>query len=171
MPSRPRRCSRRCGSSWHCWAYCDRPESHVAVQPQYLAYVLEQLAGLSAVRPNRMFGGIGLYSDGLFFGLIDDDTLYFKTSDANIEAYRSRNMPKFMPFPDRTGAVMGYHQVPADIIEDAESLVEWARRSVAVALTAQAAKAAKPRKKKAATKRAAGKSARRPARKPARKQK
>jgi len=143
----------------------------MAVQPQYLAYVLEQLGGLSAVRPNRMFGGIGLYSDGLFFGLIDDDTLYFKTSDANIEAYRSRNMPKFMPFPDRTGAVMGYHQVPADIIEDAESLVEWARRSVAVALTAQAAKAAKPRKKKAATKRAAGKSAHRPARKPARKQK
>jgi len=143
----------------------------MAVQPQYLAYVLEQLGGLSAVRPNRMFGGIGLYSDGLFFGLIDDDTLYFKTSDANIEAYRSRNMPKFMPFPDKTGAVMGYHQVPADIIEDAESLVEWARRSVAVALTAQAAKAAKPRKKKAATKRAAGKSAHRPARKPARKQK
>ena len=143
----------------------------MAVQPQYLAYVLEQLAGLSAVRPNRMFGGIGLYSDGLFFGLIDDDTLYFKTSDANIEAYRSRNMPKFMPFPDRTGAVMGYHQVPADNIEDAESLVEWARRSVAVALTAQAAKAAKPRKKKAATKRAAGKSPHRPARKPARKQK
>ncbi|MDF3018790.1 MAG: competence protein TfoX [Steroidobacteraceae bacterium] len=130
----------------------------MAVQPQYLAYVLEQLAGLPAVRPNRMFGGIGLYSDGLFFGLIDDDTLYFKTSDANIEAYRSRNMPKFMPFPDRTGAVMGYHQVPADIIEDAESLVEWARRSVAVALTAQAAKAAKPLKKKAA---------RKPAKKPA----
>lgn len=122
------------------------------VQPQYLAYVLEQLAGLSAVRPNRMFGGIGLYSDGLFFGLIDDDTLYFKTSDANVEAYRSRNMPKFMPFPDRTGAVMGYHQVPADIIEDADSLVDWARRSVAVALTAQAAKAAKPRKKKTARK-------------------
>lgn len=165
----------------------------MAVQAQYLAYVLEQLAGLSAVRPNRMFGGIGLYSDGLFFGLIDDDTLYFKTSDANIEAYRSRGMPKFMPFPDKTGSVMGYHQVPADIIEDAESLVEWARRSVAVALTAQAAKAAKPRKKKAvskmakapkgaasqkrsvnrleAPKRAASKSAGKPARKTARSKK
>ena len=140
----------------------------MAVQPQYLAFVLEQLTGLSTVRPNRMFGGIGLYSDGLFFGLIDDDTLYFKTSDANIEAYRSRNMPKFMPFPDKTGAVMGYHQVPADVIEDAESLVEWARRSVAVALAAQAAKAAKPRKKKAARKRVVGKTARKSARKTAR---
>ena len=117
----------------------------MSVQPQYLAYVLEQLAGLSSVRPNRMFGGVGLYSDGLFFGLIDDDTLFFKTSDANIAEYRSRNMPKFMPFPDKTGAVMGYHQVPADVIEDPETLVEWARKSVAVALESQAKKAVKKR--------------------------
>ncbi len=112
------------------------------VQPEYLAYVLEQLAGLSAVRPNRMFGGIGLYSDGLFFGLIDDDTLYFKTDDSNVEPYRARRMPRFMPFPDRPEAVLGYHQVPADVIEDAETLVEWARRSVAVALSSRARKSA-----------------------------
>jgi DNA transformation protein and related proteins len=119
------------------------------VQPQYLAYVLEQLAALSAVRSNRMFGGVGLYSDGLFFGLIDDDTLYFKTSPENIEQYRSRNMPKFMPFPDKTGAVMGYHQVPADVIEDTETLVAWARQSLAVALAWQAKKAAKKAPEKA----------------------
>ena len=147
------------------------------VQPQYLAYILEQLAALSSLRPNRMFGGVGLYSDGLFFGLIDDDTLYFKTCPENIEQYRSRNMPKFMPFPDKTGAVMGYHQVPADVIEDAETLVAWARQSVAIALASQAKKvekkvpgkraaakkpaARKPAAKKRASKRAAKKHARR----------
>jgi DNA transformation protein len=119
------------------------------VQPQYLAYVLEQLAALSSVSSNRMFGGVGLYSDGLFFGLIDDDTLYFKTSPENIDQYRSRNMPKFMPFPDKTGAVMGYHQVPADVIEDPETLVAWARQSVAVALAWQAKKASKKAPKQA----------------------
>lgn len=131
------------------------------VQPQYLAYVLEQLAALPALRPNRMFGGVGLYSDGIFFGLIDDDTLYFKTGPANVADYLSRNMPKFMPFPDKTGAVMGYHQVPADVIEDPELLVAWARKSVSVALTSRAAK---PRKKAAARK-----TVRKPARKPVRK--
>lgn len=117
------------------------------VQAQYLAYVLEQLAGVPGLRSNRMFGGIGLYSDGVFFGLIDDDTLYFKTGPANLAQYQARNMPKFMPFPDKTGAVMGYHQVPADIIEDPESLVAWARQSVAVQLSAKASVAAKPKKK------------------------
>src|SRR5688500_18152925 len=126
------------------------------VQPQFLAYVLEQLAGLNGLRTNRMFGGIGLYSEGLFFGLIDDDTVFFKANDSNVARYRERNMPRFMPFPDRPEAVLGYHQVPADVIEDPELLVEWARLSVAVALASKAAKtrtatsssARKPVKKK-----------------------
>ncbi|HEX6636617.1 MAG TPA: TfoX/Sxy family protein [Steroidobacteraceae bacterium] len=122
------------------------------VQQQYLAYVLEQLTGLPALRSNRMFGGIGLYSDDIFFGLIDDDTLYFKTGPANVEQYTSRKMPKFMPFPDRRGAEMGYHQVPADIIEDAESLVSWARQSIAVQLSAKASKPARPIKRTPPTK-------------------
>jgi DNA transformation protein len=111
------------------------------VQPLYLAYVLEQLERLGSLRPNRMFGGVGLYADGLFFGLIDDDTLFFKTGERNIAAYRERNMPRFMPFPEKTNLALGYHQVPADVIEDAETLVSWAREAVAVALAAQAAKA------------------------------
>ena len=121
------------------------------VQPGYFEYVLEQLAALPALRPNRMFGGIGLYSDGIFFGLIDDDTLFFKTNDSNIAAYRDRNMPRFMPFPDRPEAVLGYHQVPADVIEDAETLVAWARQSIQVQLSLQAEKPA--RKARGAAKR------------------
>jgi DNA transformation protein len=124
------------------------------VQRQYLDYVLEQLAALGALRSNRMFGGVGLYADGLFFGLIDDDTLFFKTDETNIADYRERNMPRFMPFPERPEAALGYHQVPADVIEDAETLVAWARKSVAVALAAHAAKANRKPKKPAAKRRA-----------------
>jgi DNA transformation protein len=140
----------------------------MAVQAQFLAYVLEQLGGLRDLRSNRMFGGIGLYSDGLFFGLIDDDTVFFKTNDRNIAAYRERNMPRFMPFPDRPEAVMGYHQVPADVIEDADTLVAWARQAVAVALESKASKAARPPRRAATRVRAAAKTA---ARKPVRKAK
>ena len=127
----------------------------MAVQAQYLAYVLEQLAELPALRSNRMFGGIGLYSDGLFFGLIDDDTLYFKTGENNIGDYLARQMPKFIPFPEKTKQVLGYHQVPADVIEDPEALCAWARKSKDAAL---AKKSAKPRKPSAPAKRAAAKS-------------
>jgi len=115
----------------------------MAVQPQFLAYILEQLGALGRLRSRRMFGGVGLYSGELFFGLIDDDTVFFKSDATNSADYTERNMPRFMPFPDRPEAVMAYYQVPADIIEDAESLVSWARKSVAVALSSQAAKHAR----------------------------
>jgi DNA transformation protein len=113
----------------------------MAVQAQYLAYVLEQLAGLGNVAPRRMFGGVGLYSGELFFGLIDDDTLFFKTDESNAAEYQARHMPRFMPPANRPLGPMGYHQVPADIIEEGESLVGWARKSVAVALASRAKKA------------------------------
>ena len=87
-----------------------------------------------------MFGGIGLYSGELFFGVIDDDTVFFKTDASNSADYIARAMPRFMPFPDRPEAVMAYHQVPLDVIEDDETLVAWARKSVAVALVSRAAK-------------------------------
>jgi len=96
--------------------------------------VLEQLAGLGTVSARRMFGGIGLYSSELFFGLIDDDTLFFKTDASNHGDYEARNMPRFMPPTNRPVSPLGYHQVPADIIEDEEALVAWARKSVAVSL-------------------------------------
>ena len=130
----------------------------MTVQAQYLAYILEQLARLGALRSNRMFGGVGLYNNELFFGLIDDDTLFFKTDESNVAPYRERKMPRFMPFPDRPEAALGYHQVPADVIEDAEVLVDWARAAVAVALRSQVSKA-RARKPGAAKKKARKKTA------------
>jgi DNA transformation protein len=92
-----------------------------------------------------MFGGVGLYSGELFFALIDDDVLFFKVDDVNREDYVSRGMKAFMPIPDK--ASMGYFQVPEDVIEEADDLVRWARRSVEVA---QRAGARKQKKKKQA---------------------
>ena len=112
----------------------------MAVRPQYLAYLLEQLEGVAGLRSRRMFSGVGLYSGDLFFGLIHDDTLFFKTDGSTSADYIARGMPRFMPFPTRPEAILAYHQVPADIIEDSEALQGWARKSVAVALTSQAAK-------------------------------
>jgi DNA transformation protein len=136
----------------------------MAVQPQYLAYILEQLEGLGDLRSRRMFGGVGLYRGELFFGLIDDDTLFFKSDSTNSAEYIARKMPRFMPFPARPEAVMAYYQVPADIVEDAESLVAWARKSVAVALTSQSAKARPKVKVAAKTKKKAKKKTRRASR-------
>jgi DNA transformation protein len=103
------------------------------VSKDYLQFVLGQLAGLERVGSRRMFGGVGLYSGGFFFGLLDDDTLYLKVGDANRADYVQRGMQPFCPDAARPGMSMSYFTVPPDVLEEAERLLAWARRSVALA--------------------------------------
>jgi len=125
------------------------------VSSNYLGYVCEQLAGLGAVSSRRMFGAAGLYCDELFFALIDDDTLYLRVDDSNRADFTSRGMGRFRPYPDSPQLSMSYYETPADVLEDAEALVAWARRSVAAAMAAvKPAKAAKPAKATPRVKRA-----------------
>jgi DNA transformation protein len=122
----------------------------MAVSEGFQNYVLEQLGELGGVKPRRMFGGVGLYHDALFFALIDDDVLYFKVGASNREDYVARGMKAFCPFPDQPEYAMGYYQVPADVLEEPSDLATWARRSCDVALAARESKPA--RKKKSARK-------------------
>ena len=103
----------------------------MSVSDGYRIYIIDQLAALPALSTRRMFGGLGIYSDALFFALIDDDVLFFKVDDSNRDDYVSRGMKAFMPFPGQPS--LGYFQVPPDVIEEAEELARWARRSVEVA--------------------------------------
>lgn len=114
----------------------------MSVSSGYRTYILDQLAAVPALSTRRMFGGVGLYSGESFFALIDDDVLFFKVDAANRDDYVARGMKAFMPVPGQASS--GYYAVPEDVIEEAEELVRWARRSVEVALRKQ-----KPKKNKA----------------------
>jgi len=105
----------------------------MAVKDQYLAYVLEQLAGVAALRTRRMFGAVGLYSGERFFGIVDDDGLYLKVDDTHRADYLARGCRPLQPFKDKPEFSMSYYEVPADVLEDAEELVCWARRSIQIA--------------------------------------
>ncbi|MFL5618588.1 MAG: TfoX/Sxy family protein [Gemmatimonadaceae bacterium] len=109
----------------------------MAVSPGYQAFVLDQLRRvLNGVRAKRMFGGVGLYSDELFFALIDDDVLYLKVDDATRPDFEQRGLPPFQPFGEGS-APMQYYQLPEDLLEDPEALRPWAEGAVAVARRAK----------------------------------
>src|SRR6185295_4544324 len=93
----------------------------MAVSNSYLTFVLEQLGGVPDIATKRMFGGVGIYSGGAFFGVIDNDTLFFKVDDGLRPQYVARGMLPFEPMPGK-GAMTGYYQVPVDVLEDADEL-------------------------------------------------
>ena len=100
----------------------------MAYSAEFRDHLLDFLAPLDAVA-RGMFGGLGLFRDGLMFGLVTDDRLYFRTDDENRPDYDAAGFGPFV-FTARSGrsATMPYHEVPDDVLEDAEDLVEWGRR-------------------------------------------
>ena len=101
-------------------------------------FVLEQLAELKHVHARAMFGGVGLYADDIFFGLVAADTLYFKVDDSNRPAFEAAGMEAFRPYADRgSPASMSYYQVPIRVIEDPAELAVWARTAIQVARAAR----------------------------------
>src|SRR5262245_24410161 len=117
----------------------------MAVSDDFRAFVLEQLAPAGRVTSRAMFGGVGLYLDGLFFALIDDDTLYFKADEHTRGHYERAGSRPFCPFPDRPEQPMGYWQVPAEVLEDPDELAGWAKEAMGVALAKRSRRPARQR--------------------------
>ena len=128
---------------------------------EYLEYVLEQLDRIGSVTANRMFSGIGLYQNDIFFALLFSDTLYFKVNDDSRPDYESRGMRRFQPYKDKPHLSFTYYEVPAEVLEDRDELAVWARKAVQAALAAAAAK--RPKRKRAKAKSSKAKRAKAPA--------
>ena len=85
-------------------------------------FVSEQLGADAEIRP--MFGGYGIYRKDVFFGIIFKGRLYFRTGPRTRKAYVSRGMKPFMPSARMTSKT--YYEVPADVLEDRETVRAWA---------------------------------------------
>lgn len=106
---------------------------------EFCDHVCDLLGGLGSIRVRAMFGGVGIYGDGLMFALIHQGVLYLRTDAVNRPAFEARGLSAFRPLPDRP-AVMPYHPVPDDALEDTETLLAWARPAYEAALRARSAR-------------------------------
>lgn len=109
-----------------------RRPNPLRVSEGFRQFVLDQLEPLGAVFPRSMFGGVGLYYDGVFFGIIAGDVLYLKVDDRNRRDYEAAGMPPFKPYAHRP-ATMQYHAVPVGVLESPSELEAWVRKAIAVA--------------------------------------
>ena len=112
-------------------------------------FLAELFAPMGPVSIRRMFGGAGVFRDGLMFALLGDDTVYMKTDTklrADLEAEGS--VPFIWTKPSTGEEIdMGYVSLPSSAMDDSDEASAWARRALAVAKAKAAAKPV-PRKKK-----------------------
>jgi DNA transformation protein and related proteins len=112
----------------------------MAVDSDFQGFVVDQLSTIPVV-PRRMFGGVGFFVDGLMFALIGrSEALFFKTDESNVAEYEALGGEPFTYSRGEKKSSMGYHTVPAEILDDGEELTAWAEKAIAVARRAAASK-------------------------------
>jgi DNA transformation protein and related proteins len=102
------------------------------VSDAFKTFVIEQLSDLDDLVARAMFGGVGLYERGVFFGIMAHDRLYLKVDELTRPDYARVGARPFKPYPDRSGT-MQYYEVPVNVLESAQDLTDWARKAVAAA--------------------------------------
>lgn len=90
-----------------------------------------------AVYSRRMFGGHGIYHDGLMFGLVVDDVLYLKADDASVDTFTRLGLAPFSYEKAGKTIRIAYYMAPEEIFDDPELAREWATRAFDAALRAR----------------------------------
>jgi DNA transformation protein len=111
-----------------------------------LDWFRELLAPIGRITVRRMFGGAGLYADGLIVGLEVDGGLYLKTDEQTRQAFADAGGQPFVYLGQGRPVTMSYWTPPEEAMDSPEAMRPWARRAREAALRAAAAKAAKPAK-------------------------
>ena len=124
----------------------------------FVDHVLELARGAGTASARAMFGGHGVYVDGLIVAIIDGDTLYLKSDAQTRAAFDARQLAPF-EYVTKDGEQMltSYRRAPDEALESPAAMREWLRLAQGAALRAAAARP--PKKSLAKTTRPAKRAA------------
>ncbi|MFN0040290.1 MAG: TfoX/Sxy family protein [Burkholderiales bacterium] len=107
---------------------------------QFVQHLHEVFSGFGKITTRRMFGGWGIYRDGLMFALVADDTLYLKADAGNAPHFDALGLDNFEYVKNGKAMKLSYRCAPDVMLEDREQAAIWARRAFDAALRARANK-------------------------------
>jgi len=103
-------------------------------ESEFATFVADIFAPLGPVQFGRFFSGHGFKLDGVQFAMIIRDTLYLRVDDAlAAELAKLGSKPFKYSTSKRAVTVASYYSVPEDRLDEADIVLDWARRSVIAA--------------------------------------
>lgn len=104
----------------------------MAVNQGFWDYINDQLSPLTHISSKKMFGGVGYFHEDKMFGMIQSNGIFrLKVDDRNratFEKYGSGPLTS----AKKKGS-MPYYEVPLEIVENQEELLNWVRTSIEIA--------------------------------------
>jgi DNA transformation protein len=100
----------------------------------FAEFLREQLAPLGRVTMRRMFGKAGVFCDGLMFGMVADDTLYFRVDDHNRAVFEEAESFPPLNYESKGRTIdLSFWRAPDRLFDEPDELVRWARVALAAA--------------------------------------
>lgn len=106
----------------------------MAVTDEQIEMVLDLFSGLETVTTRKMFGGLGIYSEGTIFAvLMSDGQLKLKGAGKMAETFDAKGWERWTYSREGSDkvAAMPYWSVPDTLLDDPEDASAWARRALA----------------------------------------
>ena len=101
-------------------------------------FIREVFLRFGTVTVKRMFGGAGIYAEGLMFGLVFDGAIFLKVDESSIPDFEREGSQPFVytraKSPGRIGRhSLSYWRLPERLYDDPDELAIWAGRALAIA--------------------------------------
>ena len=101
-------------------------------------FVRELFSQFGPVTVKRLFGGAGLYAEGLMFGFAFDGAVYLKVDDTSIPDFECEGSRPFTYTRGKSRGRVGraslpYWRLPERLCDDPNELAVWAARALAIA--------------------------------------
>lgn len=105
-------------------------------EKEYVRYIVDLMQCIGPVYSKRMFGGYGIFLDGLMFALIANSTLYLKTDKEAESDFIERGLEAFSYQKQGKNFKLAYFQAPEESLDNIEEMRDWANRAYDVAVRA-----------------------------------
>ena len=103
-------------------------------EKEFTSRVVNLMQSIGPVSAKFMFGGYGIFLEGLMFGLIADSVLYLKGDKETENEFRAKGLEKFTYIKKGKEFKMSYYQAPEEVLEDEEVMHSWAAKAYNAAL-------------------------------------
>ena len=115
----------------------------------FAEFLREQLTPLGRLTLRRMFGKTGVFCNGLMFGMVTDDTLYFRVDEFNRALFKeAASLPPLNYEKGGRAIDLSFWRAPERLLDEPDELVTWARAALDAARRVAAKRVPKPRSKR-----------------------
>ncbi len=83
---------------------------------EFINFLHEVFSDFGTINSRKMFGGYGIYHDGLMFGLVADDSLYLKADETTKQQFIDKDLPPFEYDKKNKKVKLSYYLAPEEIM-------------------------------------------------------